>query len=247
MNLWQLLDNPVVWEVSRFALDLSFSLYRKRVALLNEWELLKDDPSVVDIGCGIGSYSRVTGGEYMGIDLNCRFIDYARRKHRRPNQSFRCVDATTLVKEQISFNLALMVDFLHHLSDEQCVQLLSDCSRLAEAYVINFEPVTQQHNPVGRWIVEHDRGENPRPLDALHHLFEEANLASKDCGFAFGFLCGVSSVDGGPAAIDIRLSGFLRDAVCAQSRYVSGRAFFRHQYALGSTDGRDSMVERHVE
>ena len=176
MNLWQLLDNPLLWEMSRFALDAGFGLYRKRVAVLEEWGLLKDSPSVVDIGCGIGSYARITSGEYLGIDLNCRFIDYARRKHRKPNQSFRCVDATTLVKEEIRFKLALMVDFLHHLSDEQCVQLLKDCSRLAESYIINFEPVTHQPNRVGRWIVEHDRGENPRPLDALHQLFDEAGL-----------------------------------------------------------------------
>ena len=176
MNFWQLLDNPLIWEASRFALDMSFNLYRKRVAVLNKWELLKDNPSVVDIGCGIGSYARVTGGEYLGIDMNCRFIDYARRKHKRPNQSFRCVDATTLVKEQIRFKLALMVDFLHHLSDEQCVQLLNDCSRLAESYVISFEPVTHQPNPVGRWIVEHDRGENLRSLDALLQLFAAAKL-----------------------------------------------------------------------
>lgn len=176
MNLWQLLDNPLVWEVSRFALDTGFSLYRKRVALLEDWGLLEDDPSVVDIGCGIGSYARITRGEYLGIDLNCRFIDYARRKHKRPNQSFRCINAMTLVDEERTFELALMVDFLHHLSDAECVQLLRASGRLARNHVVSFEPVTYQPHPVGRWIVEHDRGEHPRPLDALHHLFEEAGL-----------------------------------------------------------------------
>jgi SAM-dependent methyltransferase len=176
MNLWQLLDNPLVWEVSRLALDAGFSLYRKRVRVLEDWGLLKDEPSVVDIGCGIGSYARITRGEYLGIDLNCRFIEYARRKHRRPNQSFRCINAMTLVDEQATFRLALMVDFLHHLSDEECVRLLSASGRLAETYVVNFEPITYQPNRLGRWIVEHDRGENPRPLDALHHLFEAARL-----------------------------------------------------------------------
>jgi SAM-dependent methyltransferase len=171
-----MLDHPVVWEISRLALDLSFSLYRKRVAVLRQWGILSDDPSVVDIGCGIGSYADITRGEYLGIDQNCRFIDYARRKHRSPNQTFRCIDANTLVCEQSGFDLALMVDFLHHLSDEQCVRLLKDSSRLARRYVVNFEPITYQPNPIGRWIVEHDRGENPRPLDALHHLFEAAGL-----------------------------------------------------------------------
>lgn len=175
-NLLRILDNPFVWEISRFALDLGFSLYRRRAQVLNRWGILSDDPSVVDIGCGIGSYAYLTKGLYLGVDQNCRFIEYARRKHKRPNQSFRCVDANALVGEELRFDLALMVDFLHHLSDEQCVRLLYNCSRLVNRYVISFEPITYQPNPVGRWIVEHDRGENPRSLDELHHLFEEAGL-----------------------------------------------------------------------
>jgi 2-polyprenyl-3-methyl-5-hydroxy-6-metoxy-1,4-benzoquinol methylase len=176
MNLWQILDHPVVWEISRYALDIGFSLYRKRVRMMHEWGILSDAPSIVDVGCGIGSYAEITKGRYLGIDQNCRFVEYARRKHKRPNQSFRCINATTLVKEQSAFELALMVDFLHHLEDEQCVQLLKDCSRLANQYVISFEPITYQPNPVGRWIVEHDRGEYPRSLDELYQFFKEAEL-----------------------------------------------------------------------
>ena len=176
MNPWQILDHPVVWEISRYALDLGFSLYRKRVAVLHQWGLLSGGPSVVDIGCGIGSYARITNGRYLGIDQNCRYIDYARRKHKGASRSFRCVDATTLVSEQSRFDLALMVDFLHHLRDDQCVQLLKESSLLAESFVISFEPITYQPNPVGRWIVEHDRGEHMRSLDELHRLFEVAQL-----------------------------------------------------------------------
>ncbi len=176
MNLWQLLDNPLIWEFSRFGLDFSFGLYRKRIRAMREWRLLESKPSIIDIGCGIGRYANITEGKYLGIDLNQRYIDYAYKKHRCPNQSFRCADVMTVLSGQSTFNLALIVDFLHHLSDEQCARVLNAASHLAEQYVVSFEPITYQPNPIGRWIVEHDRGTYVRPLEELHRLFRESGL-----------------------------------------------------------------------
>lgn len=176
MKLSLLLNNPVIWEFSRIALDTAFGLYRKRIQLVQKYGLLKNNPSVIDIGCGIGQYSTITEGKYLGVDMNKRYINYAHKRHRRSNQSFRCTDVTTVLDEQSRFDLVLMADFLHHISDRQCVNLLNISSHLAKQYVINFEPITEQSNPVGRWIVEHDRGNYVRPLDKLHQLYEESQL-----------------------------------------------------------------------
>jgi 2-polyprenyl-3-methyl-5-hydroxy-6-metoxy-1,4-benzoquinol methylase len=176
IKLWQLLDNPVIWEVSRWLLNLVFSLYRKRFQVMQKYGLLKDNPSILDIGCGIGQYANMTKGNYLGVDMNERYIDYARERNQRPNQSFRCTDVTTVLNEKSKFDLVLMVDFLHHISDQQCVDLLNIASKLANNYVVSFEPITYQPNSVGRWIVENDRGDYVRPLDKLHKLFEESRL-----------------------------------------------------------------------
>ena len=89
MNPWQVLDNPVVWEVSRIGLNLSFGLYRKRMQRMRDWGVLQANPSVLDIGCGIGQYANVTEGDYLGVDFNQRYIDYAHSKRRRTNRG-RC-------------------------------------------------------------------------------------------------------------------------------------------------------------
>lgn len=173
----QLLANPLIWEISRIGLDAAFGLYRKRVRLLREWGLVQNSPSILDIGCGIGQYASVTDGMFLGVDMSQAYIEYARKRHRRPNQTFRCASVADVLKERSTFDLVLMVDFLHHLTDEECIAVLSTAARLAKQYVVSFEPVTWQPHPLGRWIVEHDRGHYVRPLEELKQLYPRAGLS----------------------------------------------------------------------
>jgi SAM-dependent methyltransferase len=171
------LDRPLVWEASRAGLDLAFGLYRRRRALLERWGLLDGEPSVLDIGCGIGQYASLTSGRYVGIDLNCPYVDHARRRRSDATHAFRCVDAAELVAEGERFDLVLMVDFLHHLSEEAAVGVLRTARELALGHVVSLEPVTEQANRVGRWFIENDRGEHMRPHRELLALFEAAGVA----------------------------------------------------------------------
>jgi len=171
-----LLDRPLVWEASRVGLDLVFGLYRRRRAVLRRWGLLDGEPSVLDIGCGIGQYASLTRGRYVGVDLNSAYIRHARRRRGDDRHAFRCIDAADLVAEGERFDLVLMVDFLHHLHDEAAVTLLWTARELAGGHVISLEPVTEQANRVGRWFIEHDRGEHMRPHAEHLELFHRAGL-----------------------------------------------------------------------
>jgi SAM-dependent methyltransferase len=175
---WRVLDNPLLWEGTRLGLDAAFGLYRRRFAMLRHSGLLDGRPSVLDVGCGIGHYSRLTEGEYLGIDLNCRYVGYARRRHGGPGKVFRCADVGAVVDERRTFDLIVMVDFLHHLPDEVCLELLGACARLAgdDGRVVNFEPVREQGNGAGRWIIDHDRGDHMRTLAGLRGLFDRSPL-----------------------------------------------------------------------
>ncbi len=176
MKILQFLDNPLLWAFTRIGLDFAFGLYRKRIKVMYDWGIIEDHPSVLDIGCGTGQYANITEGEYLGVDLNERYINYARKKASRPNRLFQCMDVTDLYEEECAFDLVLMVDFLHHIPYEQCTHLLTTASRLAKQYVVIFEPITFQPYPLGRWIVEHDRGDHVRSLERLHGLIEESRL-----------------------------------------------------------------------
>lgn len=156
-------------------LNAAFGLYRRRLKVMKEWGLVGRHLSVLDIGCGIGQYAGVTDGVYAGLDLNEGYVAYA-RKRAKGNASFRCVDVTLLLGEDTRYDLVMMVDFLHHIPDEDCVRLLQTAGELAGQYVLSFEPITYQPHSVGRWIVEHDRGSHVRPLDQLEALFAQASL-----------------------------------------------------------------------
>jgi SAM-dependent methyltransferase len=147
----RLLDQSFVWFSLRYGLELAIGLYGKRVAWLRQRGVLEGSPSVIDLGCGIGQYAGITEGRYLGIDLNRRYIDHASRGNRRPNATFRCVDAAALLDERTRCDLALMVDFVHHIPDELAVNLLRTMALLADRFVVNFEPVTEQVNRLGRW------------------------------------------------------------------------------------------------
>lgn len=179
-RVWRLLDNPIIWESSRVGLDQIFGLYARRIRIIEQWGVLDDDTSVLDIGCGIGQYSRLATGRYLGIDMNERYIRYARARRKGPKREFRSGDVGDLLREHARFDLVLMVDFLHHLSDDQCLTVLRTAAQLANRAVLSFEPVTHQPNRIGRWIVEHDRGDYVRPLPELHALFYRSGLRVAD-------------------------------------------------------------------
>jgi SAM-dependent methyltransferase len=170
------LDRPLVWEASRSGLDLAFGLYRRRRALLRRWGLLEGAPRVLDIGCGIGQYASVTAGEYVGVDLNRRYVEHARRRRGDERHEFRCVDAAELLAEGQRFDLVLMVDFLHHLPDATAESVLGTARQLASGRVVVLEPVREQHNRVGRWFIDNDRGEHMRAHASLLSLFDRAGL-----------------------------------------------------------------------
>jgi SAM-dependent methyltransferase len=176
-SAWALLDRPVVWNLNRIALDLVWGLYRRRLQVMRDWGILAGGPTVLDIGCGIGQYAAITSEAYLGVDLNPRYIEYATRRHRRQQQvAFRAADANDLRREPGRFDLVLMVDFLHHLPTERCAALLETAAELSRRYVVSFEPVAEQRNPLGQWIIDHDRGDHMRSNDALAELFAHAPL-----------------------------------------------------------------------
>jgi 2-polyprenyl-3-methyl-5-hydroxy-6-metoxy-1,4-benzoquinol methylase len=171
-----LTDNPMIWELSRLFLDKAFGLYSKRIQLIRNKSFYKNSLSVLDIGCGTGQYSTITQGQYLGLDINNRYIKYAGKRHRNHNQSFKCADVTVITKELPKFDMVLMTDFLHHIPSQQCINLLNVCTNLVNQYVINFEPVTEQYNPIGRWVNKNDRGKYIRSLDELHQIYKESQL-----------------------------------------------------------------------
>ena len=93
-----------------------------------------------------------------------------------PNRSFRCLNVSALLDENLKFDIVLMVDFLHHISDELYIKLLNTTADLANDFIINFEPVIEQTNFVGKWFIKHDRGDYIRTLENFHNIYKKSGL-----------------------------------------------------------------------
>jgi len=155
-------------------LDVAFGLYRKRMAVLASWGLPGDGAAVLDVGCGTGQYSRLPHASYLGLDFDERLIEFASRRRGDATTEFRAADANTL-SDATTYDVVLIVDALHHLSDEELATLLATVRKVGRHATV-FEPVPHQTNRLGGWIVGHDRGAHVRPEAELLGFFERAGL-----------------------------------------------------------------------
>ncbi len=78
---------------------------------------------ILEIGCGPGNIARyLTQYEYVGFDLNAKYIEVAKR--RFPEAKFVCERVSQFsLSEQQSFDVVLAIGILHHLDDNEASQL----------------------------------------------------------------------------------------------------------------------------
>lgn len=88
-------------------------------AVLNFYksEVEKEQPLILDIGCGRGAYlNKLTEGTYIGLDINSESIKLAHKIH--PDKMFVVGDATKLpFKDQI-FDCIICNELLEHIPDD---------------------------------------------------------------------------------------------------------------------------------
>lgn len=129
---------------------------------------------VLDVGCGPGTNAAHFGGaDYLGVDINPGYIDYARRRWGR---RFEVADVTTLPEFAGPFDFVLVNSFLHHVDDAAAARILAHVARLVapEGFVHIVELVLPPRPSPARLLARLDRGRYARPLDAWRRLFEAA-------------------------------------------------------------------------
>jgi SAM-dependent methyltransferase len=114
---------------------------------------------VLDVGCGPGTNTHhFAGVDYLGIDLNEAYVDYARRLHGR---DFEVADATEFeVPAGERFDFVLINSFLHHIDDDGCIHVM--------------ELVLPPELSAGRALARLDRGDFARPLEHWRSLLGES-------------------------------------------------------------------------
>ncbi|MDP3764335.1 MAG: class I SAM-dependent methyltransferase [bacterium] len=173
MKITDILEHPVVWQPFRKIIDILFGIYRKRQAIIRQFGIT-NQLSVVDVACGTGQYSTITDFQYLGIDLSEKYIETAKKLYGKDNKTFLCADANTSKISDGSYDVALLIDATHHLSDEENRILIKTLNKIASQFIVICDPVTQsKNNLIGRFLAYMDRGEYIRPTKVLSDLISE--------------------------------------------------------------------------
>jgi 2-polyprenyl-3-methyl-5-hydroxy-6-metoxy-1,4-benzoquinol methylase len=133
--------------------------------LVNEYVQPRVGVRILDIGCGPGIIvSYLPPCQYLGFDLNPRYIEVAKR--RTPNAQFVCerVSQFSLAKEQ-NFDVVLALGIVHHLDDAEALQLfqIAYCALKQGGKLVTFDGVySDGQSTASRWLLSKDRGEYVR-------------------------------------------------------------------------------------
>jgi SAM-dependent methyltransferase len=129
---------------------------------------------VLDVACGPGTNTRhFASADYLGIDFNERYIDDARRRHRR---NFVVADARAYIAAPADrFDFILVNSFLHHLDTKDVLSILTHLRSLLteDGHIHMLELVMPEKPSVARLLARWDRGKFARPLEEWRQIFEE--------------------------------------------------------------------------
>lgn len=146
-------------------------------AIVAELGPLSPDTRVLDVGCGTGDIcGYLPPVRYVGVDLSDRYIAAARRAHGdRGEFLVLSADGLAGLKEQ-AFDVVLAIGLVHHLTDAQVRQMITDVTRLigANGRAMFVDPVfVPGQHPLAAWMIQQDRGRFVRNEAAYHALSAE--------------------------------------------------------------------------
>lgn len=172
-------DHPVLFIFLRGLLENDFKAIR---ATIRRELDLGPGRRTLDLGCGPGAFSDLfEKGDYVGVDLNARYIDHARRTRKG---AFIVSDAKKVDLPAGRFDQVLIFGLLHHLPDDEARAVLSECRRLLVAgghlLVIEDIPTVSRLNLIGHLIHRVENGEFIRPVEDYRRLYAGAGRVERE-------------------------------------------------------------------
>jgi SAM-dependent methyltransferase len=167
MNLREaILEHSLAFRLSQFPFN------EKKFAPILAHNDLRCVRRVLDVGCGPGTNAPYFAhADYLGIDINEKYIADARRRHKR---DFLVADVTTYTAPPDQrYDFVLANSLFHHLDTPGTLRVLSHLSTLLteDGNVHILDLVLPARRCLARMMAEWDRGEFPRPLEEWRQIF----------------------------------------------------------------------------
>jgi SAM-dependent methyltransferase len=153
---------------------------RSRRILADRFIRALEGDRILDIGCGTAEIlDYLPAVEYLGFDSNPAYIEAARARYGSRGRFVSGTVSDTDLGEYGTFDVVLAIGVLHHLTDDEARKLF-DTARNAlrpGGRLVTFDGCYKPgQNPLARFILRSDRGQNVR--------YEEAYMAL--AGQSFG-------------------------------------------------------------
>ena len=142
---------------------------------------------ILDIGCGPADIlSHLPKVEYVGLDMNAAYIDYAQKRYGNKGRFIaqRVSQGLLDAISPLGFDLVLAKGVLHHLPDEEAIQLF-EIARTAlkpGGRLVTFDGCyVKGQSRLKRFILSRDRGNYVRTREAYFDLastlFKDINVS----------------------------------------------------------------------
>lgn len=132
---------------------------------------------VLDVGCGTAAILDYLPSDviYFGFDISQPYIEHARQKYSGRGEFFCELLDIERLHTLPKFDVVLAIGVLHHLDDAEArhlmqlgVQCLDDGGRF-----VSIDPCfAEKQNPVARFLISRDRGQNVRTQGGYQSLSE---------------------------------------------------------------------------
>lgn len=128
----------------------------------------------MDLGCGPAEIlGYLPECDYLGVDINQRYIDQARAKfgHRG---TFHCGTVETFdTYKPASFDVVFASGIVHHLDDPQARQLV-EIARRSLRFVTVDGCHTAENGIIARFLLSQDRGKYVRTCEGYRAILAES-------------------------------------------------------------------------
>lgn len=165
----RLLEHPAVYS----AWQAPFAA--QKFAPVERWLREHEVKRVLDVGCGAGTNAaHFAGADYVGIDVNERYLEAARTRFRGRfvQADLTSADLTSLGR----FDMILANSFLHHVSDPAAERILAQLSPLLapDGTIHILDLVLPPRKSLAWMMARLDRGGYARPVERWRALFGAA-------------------------------------------------------------------------
>jgi len=118
---------------------------------------------VLDLGCGPGrTATYLKNVDYLGIDMNSRYIEQANNKYGGDNIKFECADVAAIKgKKAGKYDIVMMNGVLHHIDDEKAGEVLASVKTLLkpDGRFCSFDNVIRNEASfIEKFLIKNDRG-----------------------------------------------------------------------------------------